>query len=178
MTVALSPQVEAQASDAGFSSPLAAIRHPNGKVYAFSYGLWAVLLAMYPVATVVLLAAGGLQNANWVTVVLADLAAIALVWFLGSRAVGSVRKRAFYLYREGYIATKASGKVAVVKRWEDVSRIEGAGPGVHLVATNRVMCAIHHHNGRPIRFSEVLGREVLAPLAYELHAEATELSRE
>jgi hypothetical protein len=177
MTAVLSPQVETRAAAAGFEPVVAALRHPNGRTYAVTYWLWAIILGVYPVLTVVLLIAGQMENAQWAVVVVADLVAAAVAVLLASRALGSVRRRAFYLYPQGYIATGASGRVTHVKRWEEVSRIEGAGPGVNLVAMGRVMCRIHHHDGRPIKFSEFLNNGVLAPTAYQLHAEATQKAR-
>jgi hypothetical protein len=177
MIPALSPQVEASASMAKFGPLTAAVGHPNGRTYALIYWLWAILLGAYPIVTVVFLIAGRMGNAQWGTVVVIDLLSGAAGVFLASRALGSVRKRAFYLYPQGYIATAASGKVTHVNRWENVSRIEGAGPGIRLVAMGRIMCRIHHYDGRPIKFSEIMGRELLAPLMYELHTEAVQPTR-
>lgn len=102
--------------------------------------------------------------------------------YLGFLAVGSVTRRAFYLFPQGYVATGASGRVSRVTKWEDVGGITGVGPGYHLhvqvpFGKLRVVCRIDHHFGRPIKFTEPADRMVLAPLAEELRARAVDQPR-
>ncbi|WP_253766130.1 hypothetical protein [Goodfellowiella coeruleoviolacea] len=138
-----------------------------------------------PLSMVLVVLTGGANvagAAQGITLALVGVATAALAWLLGALAVGQVRRRAFYLYPQGYLSTDALGRVARAVPWNTVSRIEipPVSVGVQLGmwgSKQRTICEIRHHRGRLVRFTEVTGEEVLAPLAIELHAQATQPSR-
>lgn len=76
-----------------------------------------------------------------------------------------------------YLKTNSLGRVSRLVRWEEVKSIGGYQPGV--VTTVQVvgrpargMYRMRHHRGRSLKFTEIVGRERLAPLAYQPHAAA------
>ncbi|MBP2322182.1 hypothetical protein JOF56_002567 [Kibdelosporangium banguiense] len=180
MTTDVPLRVQAGAEKAGFGPLTAKFLHPNGRVYAIVYGGWAFMLIVYPVIMLAVMIGGPSAGARWAVALPAVAVLAALGVLLARQAIGSVNRRAFYLYPQGYIATAASGRVVRVVNWRDVSRIEGAGPGLTmqvragLFGKVRNVCLIRHHRGkgRPIRFTEIADRATVAPLAYRLHAQA------
>ncbi|GLY02769.1 MULTISPECIES: hypothetical protein [Actinoplanes] len=183
MSADVPPRVQARATELGFDPLVARIRHPNGGVYAAIYAgylLFAVGLVLAGVA--------GLVTGNsrlddpgfWlVSAPILVLSAAAAVW-LYRGMVGSVTRRAFYLYPQGYLYVAPSGRVARESRWDGVAMIEGM-EGVALqvqVAGRRTVFVIKHFSGRSIRFTERHGREVLGPMAYELRQAAAAASRD
>jgi hypothetical protein len=154
---------------------VARVPHPNRRAYAFAYGIWALLLL---VQTPVVIALPG--PTNWSAVAAQGTVLTALGAFLAYRAVTTITDRAFYLYPGGYLTTKPSGRVAVAARWEDVTSVWGLDGAAHvrarvLFGRQRVLYQINHVHGRPrpVKFGEIVGREVVAPLIRTLREEAT-----
>jgi hypothetical protein len=178
------PRVEASANAAGFGPLVARCPHPNRRVNAFAYWAWAAMLAMIPLAFVVLAIVGRLaaegETPQWAAIVLYLAVAIGLGAFLAVRGAGWMTRHAFYLYPQGYVVMTAAGRVIRV-RWEDVGRIDRLMFQVRMViplvsSKPRVRYKIHHafDQPRPIAFVELADRAVLGPLVCELHTAATQ----
>jgi len=175
------PSVDARAAVAGFGPLAARISGPNGGVYRMLYWLYGTIVAMFPIGSLLVMLSGQKsppgREPQAVVVIPAFIAATALAVFLFYCGYGSVRKRAVYLYPQGYLTTSSLGRVSRLVRWEEVKSIGGYQPGVVTTVQvigqpARVMYRIRHHRGRSLKFTEIAGREQLAPLAYQLHAAA------
>lgn len=107
----------------------------------------------------------------------------ALAVFLILRGVSHTRRRAFYLYPQGYLFTSRTREVAWLTRWENVRSVSGFTPGTKAVtlvinggATSNVF-SVDHFEGRPTKFSEKYGKEELAPLMFQLQQMAVGQAR-
>jgi len=173
--------VDAKAAAAGFTPLVARIPHPAGGAYRILFWLYGTVVALFPLGELAVWLGGqksppGREPQILVTIPV-TLLAIALAVFLFRCGSGSVRKRAFYLYPQGYLTTNSLGRVNRVKRWEEVRSVDGFQPGVVttvqvLGGQTRIAYRIRHVRGRSIKFTEVAGQEKLVPMAYELHAAA------
>lgn len=154
--------------------------HPQGKAFALLAWAYFAMSTGPLFASVGIAVSGGTDWDGPGEIVVAVVATVILtgltVW-LFRRAVGHRRRQAFYLYPEGYILTGPSGRVARVEPWGEVYAI--SVPGIVSAQVlfwstkQRTMCEIVHRRGWKVKFVEVTGREVLAPLMVELHAAAT-----
>ena len=154
--------------------------HPQGKVFALLAWAYFVVPTGLLLAFVQVAVSGGIRwdgvGEAVAALAVPAIAAVLAVW-LFRRAVGHRRRQAFYLYPEGYILTAPSGRVVRVEPWREVYAV--TVPGVVSArilfwsTEQRTVCEIVHRRGRKVKFAEVTGREVLAPLLVELHAAAT-----
>ncbi|WP_221328210.1 hypothetical protein [Actinoplanes sp. L3-i22] len=171
---AIPAKVQTGAEGAELGVLIVRMRHPNAKGYAFAYGLWLALLGSYLIGLTVILVAGN-SKPVWAVTVPLFAALIALLVWLAAGMIGSLTRRAFYLYEKGYVVTTSLGRAARVARWTDVTEIQGAtGPYVTAgFGRRRVLCRIVNRYGRAVRFAEPLGHQELAPLAERLRRHAT-----
>lgn len=174
--------VDARANAAGFGPLVARVPHPLGRIYATITWGYFLIPVVSLLGGLVVFATGpspwhGLGE--WAIGLLGTAFAVGLALLLATRARGHVRRQAFYLYPQGYLLTSPFGRVVRVVPWTDVTTVDilpvtvSATVAVWSTA-ERVICEIKHVRGRKIRFTEVLGRESLGPLAQRLHAAATE----
>lgn len=174
--------VEARAGEAGFGTLVARIPHPLGRIYATIAWGYFLMPALFLFGAVLVLLTG--QNpwhtpGEWAVGLLSVGIVAGLAVVLAKRARGHTRRQAFYLYLEGYLLTSPFGRVVRVEPWQNVTRIEilpvlVSATVVVWSTRQRIICEFRHAKGRKVRFTEVVGKESLAPLALRLHAEAVQ----
>ena len=174
--------VDARASAAGFGPRVARIPHPLGPIYARITWLYFLLPVLFLVGGLLVVVTGQSNwhgAGEWAIGLLSIALAGALAVLLAKRARGHVRRQAFYLYPQGYLVTSPFGRVVRVAPWTEVTKVEilpvTVRASVAVWSTReRAICEIRHVRGRKLRFTEVLGRESLGPLARRLHEAATQ----
>jgi len=169
MTMVVPPHVQSRADAADLGPLMAVLPHPNRRVYALTYGGWFVMMAGLVVAGVAGLVLD--PGPNWPVSVLILVPVTAVTYWLYLGTVGSLRRRAFYLYSGGYLITTSLGRVARAERWADVTSISGFVPVGY---GPRILDQINHRRGRPVKFTELPGRETVGPMLQQAHTEAVQ----
>lgn len=176
MTAVAPSRVQAGADAVGFGPLTARFRHPNWRIYAFVWGGWLVMLAGLLLVSLVGLVMNPPPDAGfqrWLVIVLILAVEAALTYWLYVGTVGNVKRHSFYLYPQGFLIETAFGRVKSVTRWEDVTSLMAVPM---MDAGARILYRIERRRGLAVKFTEIIGREVLGPALQRLHAESAETS--
>jgi hypothetical protein len=176
-------RVRTAAESAGFGPLVQRFRHPNARLFAAITWAYFAMVASLPLAllvSIVLALAGRGPQPQWPVALISGLVGGTAAWLLAQLAIGNVTRRAIYLHPGGYVATGPSGRVIRTVAWQRLAGIDGMGSPlqmrVQVAGTRaRTVFAFRHRGGwpRPIKFTEITGREQLGPLAYRLYIEDT-----
>ncbi|BCJ40735.1 hypothetical protein GCM10010168_72770 [Actinoplanes ianthinogenes] len=180
--------VESRADLDGLGDLVAVCRHPNSRIYAVIFWFYCLALGVYPLV----LALGAAfvptgpdaHRPAWWILLPVGLAGAGVTYFVGRQAIGNVTRRALYLYRRGYVETKATGRIRRVRRWPDVTAMRRAQDyRVQLTvpaeqAGGAYVIRRVYGSRRRVHYPQQLSREIVRPLDERLVTVLVELDIE